>query len=67
MEAYTYAITALLHSITYRDEPDNASAVSESEFLPFDLSYLRDLPEQREKNRSSFGENGRHESRLAPA
>jgi hypothetical protein len=64
MEAYSYAITALLHCFTYRHQTEDAS-VSESEFVPFDLSYLRDLPERSEKIPSSFGENGRHEPRLA--
>jgi hypothetical protein len=58
MEAYSYAITALLHCFTYRDHTEDAS-VSESEFVRFDLSYLRDLPEQSEKkpnSEESFGE-----------
>jgi hypothetical protein len=66
MEAYSYAITALLHRFTYRGKKEDASTVSESEFVPFDLSYLRDLPEQSEKRPSSFREDGRHESRLSP-
>jgi hypothetical protein len=66
MEPYSYAITALIQCFAYRRKAEDASKVSESEFVPFDLSYLRDLPEPSEKKPGSFGEDGRHESRLAP-
>jgi hypothetical protein len=67
MEAYSYAIAALLHTFTYTDKAEDAPTDSESEFVPFDLSYLRDFPEQRENKISSFGENGPHESHLVRA
>jgi hypothetical protein len=66
MEAYSYAITALLHCFAYSRKTEDASIVCEGEFIPFDLSYLRDLPKQSDKKPSSFGEDGRRESRLAP-
>jgi hypothetical protein len=55
MEPSISVVTAMLDSVAYRDNEYGALAVPEADFVPFDLSYLRDFTEQGERSTDPLG------------
>jgi hypothetical protein len=55
MEPSISVVTAMLDSVAYHDNEFGAPVVPEADFVPFDLSYLRDFSDPfggREQNAS---------------
>ena len=67
MEPSISVVTALLDSVAYNDNEYGAPVVREVDFVPFDLSYLRDLAEQGEQSSDSLGGHGQNASDALPA
>jgi hypothetical protein len=55
MEPSVSVVTAMLDSVAYHDNQYSAPAVPEADFVPFDLSYLRDFMEQDEQLSDPLG------------
>jgi hypothetical protein len=55
MEPSVSVVTAMLDSVAYNDQEYGAPVVPEADFVPFDLSYLRDFSEQGEQSGNPFG------------
>jgi hypothetical protein len=55
MEPSVSVLTAILNSVAYGNDEYGEPNVPESEFLPFNLSYLRDFPDESEPSRHPFG------------
>ena len=53
MDAYAYYITAMLNSLAQNHAAAEAPIAADAEFVPFDLSYLKDFPKENESLRSS--------------
>jgi len=66
MEPSISVVTAILDSVAYNDNEYGASIVPETDFVPFDLSYLRDLSEQGEQSRNPFGGREQNASDALP-
>ena len=60
-------VTALLKSVAYNDEAYDARVVPEADFVPFDLSHLRDFSRQGAEARNPFGGRGQNASDALPA
>lgn len=60
-------MTAMLNSITYNNNEHDAHVVPETDFVPFDLSYLRGFSGQGEKVRNPFGGHAQNASDALPA
>ena len=60
-------VTALLKSVAYNDEAYDARVVPEADFVPFDLSHLRDFPGQDKQDRNPSRGYGRNVSKPLPA
>jgi hypothetical protein len=54
MDPYVFVVTAVLNSITYYHDAYDAPALPEADFVPFDLSYLRDFSGRSEEVRKPF-------------
>jgi hypothetical protein len=67
MEPTISVVTALLDSVAYNDNEYGAPVVREADFVPFDLSYLRDLSEQGEQSDNLLGGRGQNASDALPA
>jgi hypothetical protein len=67
MEPSLSVVTAVLNSIAYRNDANVAPIVPEAEFVPFDLSYLRDFPGHSEEERQPFGGRAPNVSDALPA
>jgi hypothetical protein len=67
MDQNISVVTALLNSVAYSDAAYDARVVPEADFVPFDLSYLRDFSRQGEKSRNPFGGRGQNASDALPA
>jgi hypothetical protein len=65
MDATFSVVTAMLNSITHHDEYD--APVPEVDFVPFDLSYLRDFSGQSEQAEKPVGGCGHNASDALPA
>jgi hypothetical protein len=67
MEPSLTVVTAVLNSIAYRSDANGAPIVPEAEFVPFDLSYLRDFPGHSEQEEQVFGGRAPNASDALPA
>ena len=67
MNQHISVVTALLNSIAYNGEDLHAPVVPEEDFVPFDFSYLRDLPGRGEPSRIPFEGHGQNASDALPA
>lgn len=67
MDAYAYYITAMLNSLAQNHTAADAPVAADAEFVPFNLSYLKDFPKENESVRSSSGGEGRNASDPLPA
>jgi len=67
MEPSISVVTAMLDSVAYNDNEYGAPVVREVDFVPFDLSYLRDLSEQGEQSSNPLGGRGQNASHALPA
>jgi hypothetical protein len=54
MEPSISVVTAMLYSVAYSKAEFGEPVVFESDFAPFDLSYLRDFSEESEQSRNPF-------------
>ncbi len=66
MDVYAQIITALLKNLPQYPSVEEGPAVAETEFVPFNLSYLRDFSKENEIART-FGGKGRSASNPLPA
>ena len=67
MEPSVSVVTAMLDSVAYNDQEYGAPVVPEADFVPFDLSYLRDFSGQGEKVKNPFGGHAQNASDALPA
>jgi hypothetical protein len=67
MDQNISVVTALLNSIAYSDEAYNARVVPEADFVPFDLSHLRDFSRQGEEARNPSEGRSQNASDALPA
>jgi hypothetical protein len=67
MEPSISVVTALLDSVVYKDNEYDAPVVPEADFVPFDLSYLRDFAEQGEQSSDPLGGREQNASDALPA
>jgi hypothetical protein len=67
MEPSISVVTAMLDSVAYKDNEYGALVVPEADFVPFDLSYLRDLAEQGEQSSNPLGGREQNASDALPA
>ena len=67
MDQNISVVTALLNSVAYGDAAYDERVVPEADFVPFDLSHLRDLPRQGEEARNPLGGRGQNASDALPA
>jgi hypothetical protein len=67
MDPHISVITAILRSVSYNNDEYATVVVPEADFVPFNFSYLRDLPGQNEELRSPFGGHGQNVSNALPA
>ena len=67
MEPSISVVTAMLDSVAYNDNEYGAPLVPEADFVPFDLSYLRDLAEQGEQSSNPLGGREQNASHALPA
>ena len=63
MEPSISVVTAMLYSVAYNGEP----IVSEADFVPFNLSYLRDFPQESAQSENPFGGRAPNASDALPA
>jgi hypothetical protein len=54
MEPYISVVSAMLNSVAYIAEEQDATVIPEEAFVPFNFSYLRDLPADEEA-KNPFG------------
>ena len=55
MEPTISVVTAMLYSAAYNKVEYGEPIVPEADFVPFDLSQLRDFRDESEQSRNSFG------------
>jgi hypothetical protein len=67
MDPHISVLTAILNSIAYQSDEQDAPAVAEVDFVPFDLSYLRDFSQQSEGAKDPFGGRGQNAPDALPA
>jgi hypothetical protein len=67
MDPHISVLTALLNSIAYQSDEREARVAAEVDFVPFNLSYLRDFPQQSEGARNPFGGHGQNAPDALPA
>jgi len=54
MDPYVFVVTAVLNSIAHYHDAYDAPVVPEADFVPFDLSHLRDFSGPGEAVKSPF-------------
>jgi len=68
MDPHISVLTAVLNSITHPAyQRDVITVVPEVDFVPFDLSYLRDFPRQSEQATNPFEGRGQNAPEALPA
>jgi hypothetical protein len=67
MDPHISVLTAMLNSIAYQGDERDASAAAEVDFVPFNLSFLRDFPQQSEGTENPFGGRGQNAPDALPA
>jgi hypothetical protein len=67
MDPHISVLTAILNSIAHQSDQNDASVGDEVDFVPFNLSYLRDFSQQSEGARNSFGGRGQNAPDALPA
>jgi hypothetical protein len=67
MDTNFYILMAVLKSLGIEHKMEARSTVSEPDFVPFDLSYLRDLPGQDKQERNASRGYRRNVSNALPA
>jgi len=68
VDPHISVLTAVLNSITYPVyQRHAATVVPEVDFVPFDLSYLRDFSRQSEQATNPFEGRGQNASEALPA
>jgi hypothetical protein len=67
MDPHISVLTAILNSIAYQSDENGASVAEEVDFVPFNLSYLRDFSEKSEEARNPFGGRDQNASDALPA
>ena len=55
MEPSISVVTAMLYSVAYNNAEHGTPVVPEADFVPFNLSLLRDFPDDSEHSRNPFG------------
>jgi hypothetical protein len=67
MDPHISVLTAILNSIAYQSDERDASVPAEVDFVPFNLSHLRDFPQESEGTGNPFGGLGENEPDALPA
>jgi hypothetical protein len=67
MEPSISVVTAMLYSVAYNNAEYGAPVVPEADFVPFNLSHLRDFPDEFEQSRNSFGGRAQNVPEPLPA
>ena len=67
MDPHISVLTAILNSIAYQRDEREVSVPAEVDFVPFDLSYLRDFSQQSEGAKDPFGGRGQNAPDALPA
>ena len=67
MDPHISVLTAILNSIAYQSDERDASVAAEVDFVPFNLSYLRDFSQQSEGAKNPFGGRGQNAPDALPA
>ena len=67
MDPHISVLTAILNSIAYQSAEGQASVAAEVDFVPFNLSYLRDFSRPDETARNPFGGRGQNAPDALPA
>ena len=67
MEPTISVVTAMLYSVAYKNAEYGESIVPEADFVPFDLSQLRDFSEESEQPRNPFGGHAQNAPDALPA
>ena len=67
MDPHVSVVTAMLNCVAYSSDESDAQVVPEAEFVPFNLSYLRDYSPSGEQAGNPFGGRGQHASDALPA
>jgi hypothetical protein len=67
MEPSISVVTAMLYSVAYSTVEYGTPTVPEAEFVPFDLSQLRDFGAEPEQSRNQFGGHVQNAPNALPA
>jgi hypothetical protein len=67
MEPSISVVTAMLYGAAYNNIEYGAPSVPEADFVPFDLSHLRDFSEESEQSRNPFGGHAQNAPDALPA
>jgi hypothetical protein len=67
MEPTISVVTAMLYSVAYSNADHGAPIVPEADFVPFDLSHLRDSREESKQSRNPFGGHAQNAPDALPA
>ena len=67
MDPHISVVTAMLDSVAYHTGEFDAPVVPEADFVPFNLSYLRDFSEESEEARNPFEGRDQNASDALPA
>ena len=67
MDTCLSVVAAILNSVAYNNNEHDAIVAPEPDFVPFDLSYLRDSSEQGKQVRNPFGGRDQNASHALPA
>ena len=67
MDPHISVLTAILNSIAYQSDENGVSVAEEVDFVPFNLSYLRDFSEESEEARNPFGGRDQNATDALPA
>ena len=67
MDPHISVLTAILNSIAYQSDENGVSVAEEVDFVPFNLSYLRDFSGKSEEARNPFGGRDQNAPDALPA
>jgi hypothetical protein len=67
MEPSISVVTALLYSAAYNKVEYGEPIVPEADFVPFNLSHLRDFSGESEQSRNPFGGHAQNAPEALPA
>jgi hypothetical protein len=67
MEPTISVVTAMLYSVAYKNAEYGESTIPEADFVPFNLSHLRDFSEESEQPRNPFGGQAQNAPDALPA